>query len=547
MTFAELHSTVKQNVFPDGLPSNLRNQFRNAVTDALIAAQKWCKTADGQEAYYQQRHINRVPFCATYFNCGSTVIAAPNGQVLDVYTIVDGMECCRVDYLPSINWQSYNQYVAEWTESWDEPANEGKPALPPGFKYAEATTDKTYGRAGFGHYFIHNRKLFVGPRLQSDEILVVEWSGLKQSYEDANLVVDDDVVDRELVRFVEAFTAHEIWSRFFQDSQQTQIFYGQMRNALADLISSAQDKMLANYDREVQYPSPRSVGLCGCKSKECQEPVADEDFGGVAATGDERVIGFTSDIQPEDETNLTDELAVESLMTSWNPDSLIICGDLREGTYTYPELFAAMTGYAGFLDRNAVANNRLWPVLGNHDWTDGGELLEWNEYFKMLPNNRRYYEFVIGAVHFFALSSYAEEPDGVEEDGPQAEWLRIKLAASKAKWKVVLTHYPPYSSRIGYVDGVIRRWPFKAWGADLVMSGHTHLYERLNVGGMPYLICGLGGEEPVAFGPAIAGSLFRYNTTFGAVRMVVGCDRLVCEFYPVGTTTPIDTLTLTKA
>lgn len=543
MTFAELHAESKANNFPDGLPSNLRNQYRNAVTDALIAAQKYCKTVDGEESYYQQRHIDRFPFCSTYFNCGATVVPAPNGRVLEVYTVVDGLECCRVDYTPVANFAEFRQWIARWTETWTEPPNTGLPTLQPGFKFSEAVTDKALGRAGYGHYFIHNRKIFIAPRIESDEIVVVEWAGLKQSFDDADIVTED--ADRELTRFIELYAAHEIWSRFMQDTQQAGIFFAKQREAMIELISSAQDKLLAN-QRKPAFPSPRSVGGCGCVSKECRVVAPASEFGGVAAASNEHVIGFTADIQGDGEESLEEEQSVETLITGWTPDAIVFGGDLREGDNTYQQMFEDMAGYAGYLARTDAATNRLWPVLGNHDWTDGGGLLEWYSYFQMLPNNQRYYEFVVGAVHFFSLSGYASEPDGITSTSPQAEWLRLKLAASKAKWKVVLLHQPPYSSKAGY-DGSVYQWPFKLWGADLLLTGHIHAYERLLENGLPIITCGLGGEEPlVTLGAPIAGSLFQHDTTHGAVRMVAGCDRLVCEFYPVGTTTPIDTLTLTK-
>jgi tartrate-resistant acid phosphatase type 5 len=144
------------------------------------------------------------------------------------------------------------------------------------------------------------------------------------------------------------------------------------------------------------------------------------------------------------------------------------------------------------------------------------------------------------------LSGYASEPDGITSASPQADWLRIKLAASNAKWKVVLIHQPPYSSMAGY-NGTVYQWPFKLWGADLLLTGHIHACERFLEAGLPIITCGLGGEEPlVTLGAPIAGSLFQYDDTHGAVRMVAGCARLVCEFYAVGGTTPLDTLTLTK-
>ena len=38
--------------------------------------------------------------------------------------------------------------------------------------------------------------------------------------------------------------------------------------------------------------------------------------------------------------------------------------------------------------------------------------------------------------------------------------------------------------------GVTMQWPFKDWGADLVLSGHSHAYERLHVGGLTYIVNG---------------------------------------------------------
>lgn len=37
------------------------------------------------------------------------------------------------------------------------------------------------------------------------------------------------------------------------------------------------------------------------------------------------------------------------------------------------------------------------------------------------------------------------------------------------------------------------RWPFKEWGATAVMSGHAHVYERLEVDNLTYFVNGIGG------------------------------------------------------
>ena len=66
----------------------------------------------------------------------------------------------------------------------------------------------------------------------------------------------------------------------------------------------------------------------------------------------------------------------------------------------------------------------------------------------------------------------------------QGRWLERKLAKSKAPWKLVfatmhLTHRG--GSRISSTCAM----PFKAWGADAVLSGYYHVYERLSVEGLP--------------------------------------------------------------
>ena len=44
-----------------------------------------------------------------------------------------------------------------------------------------------------------------------------------------------------------------------------------------------------------------------------------------------------------------------------------------------------------------------------------------------LPNNERYYDFVQGPVHFFALNSDTNEPDGTSSSSTQGLWLQNGL------------------------------------------------------------------------------------------------------------------------
>lgn len=531
LTFGELKSRARALVWPDQTePEELFSNNEQYIKDALVDIQKHIP-------YYQGKHRDQFPFCGTFFHCGMTVIQSPNGVVQRVYTLPDGLDCCDVNYEFIVGYDQIKNWLQRHGESWVEPSNNGLPSLQFGYKWSEDTTDKSWGRAGFGKFTIHNQRLYVAPRIESDERIVVEWNGVKHAWSDSDVACDDD--DNEFVKCVAAYLKkeHLMWTS--NDTTLIQIATSKLMEARAELYWSAQEKSRAVFV-ESQYP-PRLVSI-PCLSSQCRT-VVDSDFGGVAAAEKEAIIAFVGDIQYDDTPQPS--LDVEDLIEGWTPDSFVIGGDLRYTDQTYAEMFAELTYYSS-LKSDTPSENRFWPALGNHDLSDGGGIVEWYSQFT-LPGNERYYDVVIGACHFFFVNSNTSEPDGTSGISAQAEWLRLKLAASKAKWKVVVMHHPPYSSASALTPGITgMRWPFKQWGADLVLSGHAHLYERLEIDEFPYIVAGTGGATLTTFGAAIAGSQFRYADNWGALRIVCGCDRLVAEFYPIATTTPIDTLTLTK-
>jgi hypothetical protein len=102
-------------------------------------------------------------------------------------------------------------------------------------------------------------------------------------------------------------------------------------------------------------------------------------------------------------------------------------------------------------------------------------------------------------------------PSGFTEFAVQARWLQQRLAASTARWKIVLFHHPPYNSAPGAATAQFAyvRWPFQAWGASAVITGHVHNYERLEMPDLgpnnqpdfslptiPYIVNGAGGFIP---------------------------------------------------
>jgi tartrate-resistant acid phosphatase type 5 len=230
------------------------------------------------------------------------------------------------------------------------------------------------------------------------------------------------------------------------------------------------------------------------------------------------------------------EADVAGLVHGWNPDIIITVGDnnypigaadmidAHVGQY-YHDFISPYKGRYG----PGATENRFFPTLGNHDWYTAGAK-PYLDYFS-LPGNERYYEFVRGPVHFFALDSDENEPDGVNLASIQAAWLQHGLAASTSPWNIVYFHYPPYSSGKMHGSTTWMRWPFKDWGVDAVLSGHEHNYERLLVDRLTYFVNGVGGGGLYNFGTPLPESQFRYNADYGAMLVTASGTDIRFEFY----------------
>lgn len=242
-----------------------------------------------------------------------------------------------------------------------------------------------------------------------------------------------------------------------------------------------------------------------------------------------------------------EEGMVAALVKSWKVDFVVTTGDNN-----YPSGEAStidqnigkyygdfIGNYRGRFGPGAGQVNRFWPSPGNHDWVNG--IMPYVEYFT-LPGNERYYDVDVGLVHLYAVDSDPREPDGVTADSVQGKWLRERLRASKSCYDVVFFHHPPYSSsRHGSSPSM--RWPFREWGAEVVLTGHDHTYERFIVDGIPYFVSGLGGAARYPFPtPPLPETQFRYNDQPGAMLVEATPKSITYDFItPDGTKR--DTLT----
>ncbi len=252
------------------------------------------------------------------------------------------------------------------------------------------------------------------------------------------------------------------------------------------------------------------LGLCILLSSHSQSAHAQSERITFAVIGDYGLAG-----QPL--------LDVSNLIKSWNPDFIVTLGDNNYpngqaftiddniGQYFHEYIFNYKGKYG-----SGSPTRRFYPSLGNHDWgTTGGKPL-----FDFFGDVKRltYYDFVQGPIHFFVLDSDRNEPDGVTATSDQAKWLKKSLAASTSPFNLIIFHHAPYSSgQHGPTEYM--RWPFKEWGADAVLSGHDHIYERLLVNGIPYFVNGVGGAELYDIRAIAPESQVRFNQDFGAMRV----------------------------
>lgn len=289
------------------------------------------------------------------------------------------------------------------------------------------------------------------------------------------------------------------------------------------------------------------------------------------------------------------EKQVADMVKTWGPSFVITLGDNNYecgeastivqniGQY-YCDFIYNPGAPAGQVCAGKAADkktNYFFPALGNHDWYTPNAR-PYLDYFTQLPGNKRYYDFIQGPVHLFALDSESKEtcnsaadeeegkpnkcnqpctfePDGGDKDSKQALWLKARLKKSKAPWNLVFFHRPPYSCK-AKTTAEWMRWPFEKWGVDAVLSGHRHVYERIvrkKYPNLPYFINGVGGTELSKCTkkdekenlPATKFEAISIEGQHGAMLVEASERKIVFKFLVVGATgggTVADTCTLRK-
>jgi hypothetical protein len=180
---------------------------------------------------------------------------------------------------------------------------------------------------------------------------------------------------------------------------------------------------------------------------------------------------------------------------------------------------------------------RIRPVPGNHDYETRGAA-GYFSYFGAAAGTagEGWYSYEVGAWHVIALNSECDAIGGCGNGSPELSWLVSDLATHPATCTLAYWHHPRYSSgKHGDDDMTEAIWSALAdAGADLVLSGHDHDYERLSpVDRIRSFVVGTGGRSLYAW-PGSTGphTEVRANDTYGLLELTLRQSDFSWRFLP---------------
>ncbi len=230
------------------------------------------------------------------------------------------------------------------------------------------------------------------------------------------------------------------------------------------------------------------------------------------------------------------------------PGTILVLGDLAYNDGTAAE-FANC--YQPSWGRHKA---RTKPSPGNHEYNTPGAT-GYYAYFGVAAGDplKGYYSYDMGEWHIIAINSNCSAIGGCGDTSAQTQWLRADLAAHPATCTLAYWHHPRFNSGASHGNSTSMQPIWQAlydWGADVVLSGHEHTYERFgpqtpagvadSVNGIVEFVVGTGGRSHYTFGAIQPNSLVREGNTYGVLEMTLGATGYDFEFKPVAGATFTD-------
>ena len=223
--------------------------------------------------------------------------------------------------------------------------------------------------------------------------------------------------------------------------------------------------------------------------------------------------------------------ATADLAAKLEPDAVLLLGDLQYPRGEYENFMGAYDKTWGRL------KDRSFPAPGNHEYSTRGA----DGYFRYWgdragPSRRGWYSAEIGGWKVIALNSSCSAV-GCGPGSAQEQWLRRELAGTTKKCTLAFWHHPRYSSGLHGSDSSVEPlWAALAEaGADVVLAGHDHHYERLaHKDGLRSFIVGTGGKSLYPVINPLPGSEVHSDSNYGVLELRLDDDAYAWEFHAVG-------------
>jgi acid phosphatase type 7 len=192
---------------------------------------------------------------------------------------------------------------------------------------------------------------------------------------------------------------------------------------------------------------------------------------------------------------------------------------------------------------------RTRPAVGNHEYSTSGAA-PYYAYFGPAAGaaGQGYYSYDLGAWHVVVLNSNC----GAVSCAPgsaQERWLRADLAAHPAACTLAYWHHPRFNSGTSHGGDATEAQVKPFWdalyehGAELVLNGHEHVYERFApqtpdgaadaVRGVRQFTVGTGGKSAGTLGTRRANSEVGDASTYGVLRLTLTDGGYDWQFVPI--------------
>ncbi len=196
-----------------------------------------------------------------------------------------------------------------------------------------------------------------------------------------------------------------------------------------------------------------------------------------------------------------------------------------------------------------VFKDKTAPAAGNHEYETTGAAGYFG-YFGAAAGTagQGWYSYDLGAWHIIVLNSSDQCNPVACSSGPQRTFLQNDLAAHTNQCTMAYWHHPLFTSDSNAFAGPTTQVkPFwddlYAAGADVVLNGHSHVYERFgpqtpsgvadSANGIREFIVGTGGYTEHSVSAPVANSEALNNDTFGVLKLTLRPTDYSWKFLPV--------------